>query len=290
MRAFFAILIMLLAAPLPAQAKQTQRFVADYEAKWPVPLLPAPDTAAIQFTINAPVFSGRVIKLNPTDVEISILKGSQLQSSLVNGQTLRITPTGNGDLLVTVIGDIRTVNPGQVAKFRIDILRQDVTSLRLSRPQWGNADANNNFTALGSNGLTGGKFALDPQYVAFNDLGDLSLVIRNLELMGNVSPLSFDSFDVGTIFDAPFNPGLPTFLLSPGTSSADLGLTFDFGPEPDLGNFLVAQGQVVDPQGNILSAFIQGVQAVPAPNALSLFACGLAWVAGIAAWRKRASR
>jgi hypothetical protein len=46
MRAFFAILIALLAGPLPAQAKQTQRYVADYEAKWPVPLLPAPDTAA----------------------------------------------------------------------------------------------------------------------------------------------------------------------------------------------------------------------------------------------------
>lgn len=290
MRAFFTILIALLAVPLPAQAKQTQRYVADYEAKWPVPLLPAPDTAAIQFTINAPVFAGRVIRLNPGDVEISILRGSQLQSSLVNGQTLRITPTGNGDLLVTIVGDIRTVNPGQVAKFKIDILKPNVTTLRLSRPQWGNADANNNFTALGSNGLTGGLFALDPQYVAFNDLGDLSLVVRNLELMGNVSALSFDSFDVGTIFDAPFNPALPSFLLSPGTSSADLGLMFDFGPEPDLGNFLVAQGQVVDPQGNILSAFIQGVQAVPAPNALWLFACGLAVVGGRAAWRQRAGR
>jgi hypothetical protein len=290
MRAFLAILIALLAVPLPAQAKQTQRYVADYEAKWPVPLLPAPDTAAIQFTINAPVFGGRVIRLNPGDVEISILRGSQLQSSLVNGQTLQITPTGNGDLLVTIVGDIRTVNPGQVAKFKIDILKQNVTTLRLSRPQWGNADANNNFTALGSNGLTGGLFALDPQYVAFNDLGDLSLVVRNLELMGNVSPLSFDSFDAATIFDAPFNPGLPSFLLSPGTSSTDLGLMFDFGPEPDLGNFLVAQGQVVDPQGNILSAFIQGVQAVPAPDTLWLFAGGLAWIAGRAAWRQRTGR
>jgi len=79
----------------------------------------------------------------------------------------------------------------------------------------------------------------------------------------DVSPLSFDSFDVGTIFDAPFNPSLPNFLLSPGTSSVDLGLTFDFGPEPDLGNFLVALGQVADPQGNILSAFIKASKPSP---------------------------
>jgi hypothetical protein len=247
----------------------------------------ATNNSGLRFTLDGSTVIGG---LNTFDTNVSILRGSGLVSSLISGQTLLISPQ-DGSLLVTIEGDIRSVFPtstNKTAQFRVDLVRRNATStLRLRDPQWVNVSAATPpvITVLGPAKLTGAAFSLDPMYVAYND-SDVPLGIRNLRFLANIDESSFNSLDVGAVLGESFNPMLPNFLLSPGTSSADLGITFAFGPEPNPGNFLVAVGQVTDISGNVVSAFVEGVQATPTPEPSTLLFI-LAGFAGCALVRRR---
>jgi len=266
----------------PVLAMPTQRFVAEYQAMYALNVA-ATNNSGLQFTLDGSTVIGG---LNQIDVNVSVLRGS----GLVSSQPPQLLPV-NGDMLVTIVGDVRSVFPtsqNKTAKVRIEILRKGVNTLKVKGSDWINVAPDNSITPLGPAPLVGGGFALDPTYVAFND-GLTPVGIRNLQFLSNISESAFDALDVGVIAAAPFDSNLPNFSLSPGTSSRDLGLTFGLSPEPDPGNFLVALGQVVDSQGGMLSTFIQGVQAVPGPSTLTLLAGGVGGIVGIA-WRRCALR
>jgi len=268
-----------------ARATTINRFVAVYQAVYNAAA--APNSASLQFIVNGSTVRGG---LRPGDVGIEIVRGSRLVSSLQPGTSLQKTRLSNGDLLVTVVGDIRTANPGQIARIRVVIEKGGVSTLRLGSPRWGDVDlsVNTQFTPLGPAALTGGAYVLDPQYLAHNDSAEAALGIRNLEFLSGIKTSTFSDLDVGALFRAGDNPTLPSFVLSPGTSSLDLGLTLDAGPEPPPTTWLAAMGQILDPgSGEVIGAFIHGVQAVPEPSASVLALGGCAAVLALARLRKR---
>lgn len=266
MRRMLGLIFLVVFLPSSAFAVATKKYVADFRALF-TPANAAQNNAAIQFIIDG---SGVRNGLQPQDISISILRGSRLQSSLDPGQTLKITPIMGGDLLVQIVGDIRspTLNTQDV-RFRIVIERENVKSLRIRQPRWGDSDPANNhdFDPLGSAALTGGRFVLDPHFIGFNDLVDMPLTIQNLEFAHNLTEASLDLLDLDALFDAPLNLSLPRFTLSPGTNSEDLGLLLDAGPDPDPELFLVAMGQVLDPaSGEKVGVFVHAIQGVPEPG------------------------
>jgi len=263
-----------------AQAGQVQKYVARYQVLYTAGARGEFDNSAIKFVLDGSTVRGG---LNVGDISISIARGSTFQSTLDNGTTLQLTRLPNGDLGVGMIGNIRSVNPpppNQFLIFDVTINKPGVTTLRATNPVWSQAPANNQISSdpLGPAALTGGRFTLDPSYVAYND-SSVALEIRNLQLMSNISEAAFDALDVSAVYSEAFNPSLPEFTLSPGTNSADLGLMFNVSPEPDPGNYLAALGQVVDPStGTVVGAFVQGVQVIPEPRSLILMLVGLAGV------------
>lgn len=276
--AFLAIIIFLLVPSFPTSAKESQKYKSIYQTTYNLAAT-ATANSAIQFTISG---TGIMGGLKTDDVEIKIVKGSGLNSSMIAGETLRKTRLPNGDLFVTIVGDIRSVfptSPNKTAKFEISIIKAGVKTLKIERPRWGDVAParDSEFAAFdpGAATLTGAKFVLDPTYVAFND-SEVPIEIRNLQLLSNISAAAFEALDISAIFDAPFDFGLPHFNLSPSTSSSDLGLIFDFSAEPDPGNYLVAMGQIFDPvTGAVESSFIQGVQAAPEPGTVLLLIAAL---------------
>ena len=224
--------------------------------------------------------SFEVLGVLPKDLSVKILKGSTLQGPITLDDLTTRTR-------VRVSGAIRAVNNGQTAD--IEIRLKNKKEARIADPRWGVLQGGVvpvPLPPLGKPKITGGKWVLDPEFTAFNDTTDVPFGVRNLELFTNVSPVDFEALDPQALLAEGLDSSLPSFFLSPGTSTLDLGLLLDIFPEPAPGLFLVAMGQIVDDSGHVVGAFIHGVQTeVPQPSALALV--GAAW---LGFWAVRARR
>lgn len=257
----------LLSVPDPVGAAASKEYVAKF-------------TFTNQQMGQRDALSFEVLGVLPKDLSVKILKGSTLQGPITLDDLTTRTR-------VRVSGATRAVNNGQTAD--IEIRLKNKKEARIADPRWGVLQGGVvpvPLPPLGKPKITGGKWALDPQFTAFNDT-DEPFGVRNLELFTNVSPVDFEALDPHALLADDLDSLLPSFFLSPGTSTIDLGLSLDIFPEPNPGLFLVAIGQIVDESGTVVGAFIHGVQAeeVPQPAALVLVGAG-----GLGLWAARLGR
>lgn len=221
---------------------------------------------ALSFEIAAP----------RNDVSVRLLPGSKLNGPITLDDLTNRTR-------VRIAGTVRAVNNGDTAEIEIR-LKNGRKEARISDARWGvlqNGAVPVPLPPLGRPKIAGGKWELDPQFTVFNDIADVSFGVRNLQLFTNVTPDVFEALDPETFLSTTFDPSLPNFFVSSGTNTDDLGLSFTIFPEPDPGLFLVAIGQIVDEAGNVVGAFIHGVQAqaVSEPCTVALLLI-LLWLAG----------
>jgi len=94
----------------------------------------------------------------------------------------------------------------------------------------------------------------DADLTLYNDLSAV-IGIRNLLILPNITPLTFAALDLDALFSQPTNPSLPRFTLA-GPAFRD----FPTLPDPAPGNVLAAEGQILDPLGNVTGTFALGVQ------------------------------
>ncbi len=258
----------LLCIPVPVMAKDTNEYVAKFTFKNKT----AGQRDALSFEI---------LGVLPRDVSVKFLKGSKMQGPItLDNLTTRTR--------VRASGIVRAVNPGETADIEIRLKKKE--EARIGDPRWGllvNGTVPVPLPPLGKPEITGGQWKLDPEFTLFNDTEDVPFGIRNLQLFTNVSTDDFEMLDPQTFFGANPNSSLPSFLLSPGTNSADQGLKFEMFPEPDVGMWLVATGQLYDDTGETVGAFIHGVQAVPEPSTLALCGGGLIGLRALASRRRR---
>jgi hypothetical protein len=201
------------------------------------------------------------------------------------------------------IGNGVTFRPGDLVMFQVTIEPKDANGkpvnegkFRPTAVQWRDGDGGVGAQSrVGSAKIAGFKFVTDPEYIAYNDLDSsvytagLGIDIKNLNFLSgqpeSIFGISDENATVKGIFDASPNASLGSISL-PTSGSAQPYINPFNEPQGDL--FSVATGQLYDPDtGAKIGAFVEGVSAVPEPNAVALLSGGTIGLALLVVRRKR---
>lgn len=224
------------------------------------------NVSKIQFEVTSPQLTPAMVDLGLPG-NISGAPGTVVKSD-----------NGGGTVGVILVLDVKVLKPTEVMKLKVIV--PGAKQITITGAKW--LDATD--TALTPRPKFPGFKVVtkDLDYTLLNDLID-PFGIQNLAFLPNITPAAFDALDLDTILNAPFNSSLPSFSMSPFSFSDFPGL-----PDPDLGNFFAAEGQILDDSGIVVGSFIHGVEVAPEPSTILLLGSGLSCL-GVFAWRRRRS-